>query len=89
MALSLTELWKNARDEEIVAALDRWASTNEEAQRALIAEIKRRGLDIAVPEVTVRSATTSSGEARPWNAKVVLLLTVVLAVICAVAFFVG
>jgi hypothetical protein len=88
MSLSLTDLWKNARDEDIVDALSKWDSTNEEAQRALSAEVKRRGLDVVVPEITAGAATAPSGEAKPWNAKVMLILTGVFAAIGAVAFLV-
>lgn len=85
MAFSLEDLWKDASDEDVVAAIGKWESTNESAQRALIAEVKRRGLKIAVPEVTAAPAQTSSAAPSPLTGKVLLLVVGILVIMGVLA----
>jgi hypothetical protein len=85
MAFSLEELWKKARDEEIVDAVEKWSSTNEESQRVLIAEIRRRGLSIAVPEVTPRPAKAPSNATNPFTPRMALVIAAVIALVAVAA----
>jgi hypothetical protein len=91
MAISLDALWKGATDEEIVQALDKWTSTNEEGQRVLAAEVKRRGLKVAVPEIVATpvnasaAAHASSGASHPFTPKALLIIAVVLVLVIVLA----
>lgn len=89
MSSSLAELWKNSRDEEILDALEKWDSTNEAAQRVLIAEIKRRNLDVEIPALTAGSTKPAGDGPNLPTGKVAMVLILAFAVIVAVAFLAG
>jgi len=91
MGISLEALWKGATDEDIVQAIDKWTSVNEEGQRALAAEVKRRGLKVAVPEIVATpvnaraAAHASSGASHPFTPKTLLLIAMVLVLVVLLA----
>lgn len=85
MAMTLEELWKVAKDEDVLRAIGRWESTNEAAQRVIAAEVKRRGLHVTVPEIVVRSAPVASTAASPLSAKAMVAMVATLAAVAAVA----
>ena len=92
MSIALDDLWKNATDEAIIESVGKWESLNEQGQRLVHAEVKRRGLSIAVPEVTAeqpadnsQSARASGGFADLFKWKTLLGISVVLALVVALA----
>lgn len=89
MAFSLEELWKNSSDDEIRAAVDKWDTLNERAQRAVRTEVKDRRLDIAVPECAVAPARASSPAPAAFTPKTLLLIAGVFALLVALAVVVG
>lgn len=88
MAISLDELWKNSPDEDLIEAVGKWPTLNEKAQRAILAEVKRRGLKVTVPEIAATAASASVGTPNAFSGKVLALMAVVFAIIAALVAFV-
>lgn len=80
MSMSLEELWKAADDDKIIEAIGRWESTNENGQRTLLAEVKRRGLKVEVPEITARPEQSAPAAPTSFPPKAMAFVAVVLAV---------
>lgn len=83
MAISVEELWRNSPDKELVEAVGKWPTLNDKAQRAILAEVERRGLKVTVPEIAATAAPASGGTPQAFSGKVLALMAVVFAIIGA------
>lgn len=80
MSMSLEELWKAADDDKIIEAIGRWESTNEIGQRTLLAEVKRRGLKVEVPEITARPVQSAPAAPSSFPPKAMMVVAVIVAI---------
>jgi hypothetical protein len=86
MSISLEALWKSSSDQELLDAVGKWQSINDDTRRVVAAEAKRRGLPVSLPEVpaTASSAAGATGP-RVWTPMTFIVMAVIVALVIALA----